>query len=376
MKKIAAPFLVGLLFTAPLAPLPLFAATLSNNSGPAELPPAGFIGDQFVDSRGCIYIRAGRDGAIQWIPRVTRDRKLVCGFAPSFPTSSTQVVTVKPSTTTVKPKVTTTTRSVPAKAAPLKTVASTVATRPVVTTPVRTPVTVKPVATKPVVRQQTAASAVTRAQVVRPAQPTVTVPDGYRPAWKDDRMNTKRAIQTAKGIKATDLIWTRTVPRKLIHRPSGEDVTKNFGKLIYPFTDINQQQTYLAASDKLDIVARPDGAIFLVPKQATATVTRNMQKSSSNMRHASTSSKTSKRTTSRAASDAKYVQVGTFGVSSNATKTVSRLKRLGLPVRTQKVTRSGKSYTVVMAGPFSSRSALNSALSSARTAGFSDAFAR
>ncbi len=355
MKKFAAPFLIGIMLSAPIS-----AATLARDSGPAELPPSGFTGTQFVDSKGCVYIRAGRGGIVNWVPCVTRQKQVVCGYKPSFAKTQTrQVAAVQPA-----PKPVVTPKPAPkvvAKSAPVRTVASTVTA---------------PVAAAPKVARKQAAQPVAvapTAQVVRPANPKVSVPKGYRNAWNDDRLNVKRAVQSAKGIQATDLMWTRTVPRQLIHVPTGQDVTRNFSKLMYPFTDITQQQTYLAAPDKLDIVARADGAIFLVPKQATASVKRNMatsQKATTQRRVAST------KAAPKVSSGAKYVQVGTFGVASNATETSARLKRLGLPVRTQKISHSGKSYTVVMAGPFSSRSAVKSALSKARGAGFSDAFAR
>ncbi len=59
------------------------AQSLRNASPPAEFPPASFSGKQYVDSRGCIYIRAGIDGNVTWVPRVGRDRKQVCGFKPT-----------------------------------------------------------------------------------------------------------------------------------------------------------------------------------------------------------------------------------------------------------------------------------------------------
>ncbi|MFT7594424.1 MAG: hypothetical protein ACI8R4_001745 [Paracoccaceae bacterium] len=50
---------------------------------PAEFPAASYKGKQYVDSRGCIYIRAGIDGNVTWIPRVDRGRKQVCGYKPT-----------------------------------------------------------------------------------------------------------------------------------------------------------------------------------------------------------------------------------------------------------------------------------------------------
>lgn len=59
------------------------AQTLRPSSPPSEYPPASYKGRQFVDSRGCVYIRAGIDGNVTWVPRVTRSRKQVCGYKPT-----------------------------------------------------------------------------------------------------------------------------------------------------------------------------------------------------------------------------------------------------------------------------------------------------
>ncbi|MBY6138715.1 SPOR domain-containing protein [Leisingera daeponensis] len=59
------------------------AQTLRETRPPAEYPPASYKGKQYVDSRGCIYIRAGIDGNVSWVPRVTRSRKQICGYAPT-----------------------------------------------------------------------------------------------------------------------------------------------------------------------------------------------------------------------------------------------------------------------------------------------------
>lgn len=50
---------------------------------PAEMPPASFEGQQYVDSAGCLFLRAGTKADRLWIPRVARDGSLLCGFPPS-----------------------------------------------------------------------------------------------------------------------------------------------------------------------------------------------------------------------------------------------------------------------------------------------------
>lgn len=44
----------------------------------------------------------------------------------------------------------------------------------------------------------------------------VKTPKGYRPAWQDGRMNPRRAEGTLRGEEEMNLIWTQTVPRRLI----------------------------------------------------------------------------------------------------------------------------------------------------------------
>jgi hypothetical protein len=51
---------------------------------PAEFPPQGYSGKQYVDSKGCVFIRAGIDGSPTWVPRVTRSREQICNAVPTF----------------------------------------------------------------------------------------------------------------------------------------------------------------------------------------------------------------------------------------------------------------------------------------------------
>jgi hypothetical protein len=51
--------------------------------GPAELPPKDYAGQQYVDSKGCLFLRAGPKGNESWVPRVTRDGLPICDQPPS-----------------------------------------------------------------------------------------------------------------------------------------------------------------------------------------------------------------------------------------------------------------------------------------------------
>lgn len=55
-------------------------AALPVGAAPAELPPQGFAGAQYVDSVGCVF---RRDGAGNWQARLTRDGQPLCGYAPT-----------------------------------------------------------------------------------------------------------------------------------------------------------------------------------------------------------------------------------------------------------------------------------------------------
>ena len=132
--------------TAAMAGGTLHAATLRDATPPAEVPSPSYQGKQYVDSRGCVYVRAGLDGAVRWVPRVTRDREHICGAQPTqagtggIKTAKTQ----KPAAQRPAPK--------PATPAARRPAAAKVATASAVAKPSR-PVTRKPVR-KPVVPAQ------------------------------------------------------------------------------------------------------------------------------------------------------------------------------------------------------------------------------
>ncbi|HGG05041.1 MAG TPA: SPOR domain-containing protein [Aliiroseovarius sp.] len=207
-----------------------------------------------------------------------------------------------------------------------------------------------------VVTQTTATTAAPVAQqvaavaTVTPAPP-VTTPPGYRTAWTDDRLNPNRGPRTATGNAQMNLIWTQTVPRRLIDTYTGNDVTAFFRNLFYPNMPTQAQIAQVAAGNTVVVThtarRRTDASAVVQPAPSQA-----------------------------AAASKRYVQVGTFGVASNAQNTIARLQSMGLPVSRSSLTRGGKTYQIILAGPFTQQARLNSALSQIRGLGFSDAFAR
>ena len=171
------------------------AQDISRVGPPAEVPPASFEGSQFVDSRGCVYVRAGVDGATNWVPRVARDRQPICGQTPTFRERTTTVAEASPVIITPQP----TTRTVQSRTVPNRTVSQ---------------------------QKYTAAPQVRQERIVpkhvydkNRQEVIATVPKGYKPAWEDDRLNPHRAHMTRQGYRATQQVWSNTVPRVLLNAP-------------------------------------------------------------------------------------------------------------------------------------------------------------
>ncbi|MCR8722969.1 SPOR domain-containing protein [Frigidibacter sp. ROC022] len=362
-KTLAATAIVALLASGQA-----WGKTIANTDGPAEQPPASFTGKQFVDSEGCIFVRAGYNGKVTWVPRVTRDKKVICGYKPTFAKAAApepkpaakpapEIVVAAPAP---KPKPV----AKPA-AAPKKTVAVKPAPAPVVAA-APTPKLPPPTASQIEYAKRTACpkfdkvaqdhmllvngypvrcgpqkeipggrpyalaaggstgstgstgsgSAGAPAPVAAPAP---ELPEGYKAAWADGRLNTQRGPRTAAGdAQMAQVFETDKVPM------------------------VSRKTTRMAAAPKMS----GSGAYVVATKNAPA------------------------------GRDKAYVQVGTFGKPANARATAARLKAAGLPVAMGKLTRGGKTLQVVLAGPFTSNAQLQSGLTIARRAGFRDAFAR
>ncbi|SMX32131.1 SPOR domain-containing protein [Actibacterium lipolyticum] len=61
-----------------------FTQSLDVGAGPSELPPGDYFAAQYVDSEGCVFSRARYAGEVIWLPRISAERKPVCGSEPTF----------------------------------------------------------------------------------------------------------------------------------------------------------------------------------------------------------------------------------------------------------------------------------------------------
>ncbi len=440
----------------------------AQNVQPAEFPPASFKGKQYVDSKGCVFIRAGIDGNVSWIPRMTRSRQAVCGFTPSLGSQTASAPAARPAPAEKPVEITVNTAAAaPAAAAPApapqpaprvvrrQTAPQVVRqTAPRSAAPAPKPVVVAaprpapapapaPVAAAPAPRVAAAASTcrgasalsqrylrgdarapvrcgpqahrivpptsvaaqqaapVRRAQgprVIRPgtaAAPAasvsggtrvvprhvainrinttnVAVPQGYKRVWEDGRLNPKRAEQTLAGRGQMLLMWTNTVPRRLINQSNGRDVTASV-PLVYPYLDVATQSRELG---EVRIVQRNGQTVKRVIRNPGAAQVTYSSRSAPKPQAAPAKPAARVQPKVSASGPARYVQIGLFSTKAKAQRAAQHLSGMGMAARMGTVRKGGKSYTVVQAGPFRGNAATDRAVRRLQRVGYTGAVAR
>ena len=210
--------LTTLLTGAGIAP----AQPLKDVLAPAELPPDSYTGRQYVDSAGCVFIRADAEGEITWVPRVTAERKALCGFKPTL-AATASVIEETRAPDPVAPEASV---SAPDRTAPQPARVRSAKPSPAPARPVR-PISEEPPRAYPAPGTPATPHTVPAGTRVAPARVYVSqrlstagihVPKGMKPAWEDGRLNPKRAHQTFEGKAQMEQIWTNTVPRRLIRQ--------------------------------------------------------------------------------------------------------------------------------------------------------------
>ncbi|ARE85256.1 sporulation related domain protein [Roseovarius mucosus] len=471
-----------------LGTVDLSAQSLRGSSEPAEFPPSSFQGRQYVDSAGCVFVRAGVAGNVTWVPRMTRGRDHLCGFQPSLapsvqaaaPAPAQPVAQAAPRTQPAAPAPSVATAPAPAPRtatapAPAPRVATAPAPAPRV---VRQPAPVaavqpqrrtasaqaplsalrpeadpRPLALRPVTARAAAPAtapkttpiAKTSGKAVRLTQPDpaqsacanltavsaaytvqhngspvrcgpqrsphvtyasgsntgrtlaprpgtpatpetvpaytrvaparvyasqktslvgISVPPGMQPVWEDDRLNPYRAHQTFEGREQMLVMWTNTVPQRLIDRRTGADVIHQFPGLQPPYTSFEAQRAagVTVATQGRHVPApmttRQLAQLRTEPAQAAPRTT--------------VSTRSAPATTAQTAPSHRYAQAGLFADAAQAQAAAQRIAAAGLPARRGTVTRDGRALTLVLAGPFATQSQLDAGADRLRAMGFAN----
>lgn len=381
------------------------AQSANDFGGPRELPPASFKGQQYVDSRGCVFLKAGLAGRVNWVPRVTADRRQLCGYPPTFAKQQIEVAEEAPRAAPAP--------SQPAGRKPIETVATTTEAPRIREVPPKTAVRVPAAsyAAPPVVMAQPAprktapaAAPVAPAQRVVRATPPATSARPGNGCYADAPNLETFAVRgggTMSLCVASRSDLTNARPPRLAGgaaavAPSGFVETgarkSKGGQVVVSSQDVTVPKGYKKAwgDDRLNPKRGQGTATGWadqdqvwtrdVPAQDVVDAARAAGKKVVVVRRVVVSSKSSPvepaKTKAKAGAAGAYVQVGTFGQPANADGAAARLQGLGLPVARAKTNRSGKALQIVYAGPFGSAGEVQAALKAARRAGFSDAFIR
>ncbi|MFV1875667.1 SPOR domain-containing protein [Nioella sp.] len=362
------------LAVAAIVAVPVSAQSIAQLGGPAETPPAGYSSDQYVDSRGCVFIRAGYGGQETWVPRVTRDRQPLCGYEPSGGGSApVAVAAAAPEQPAEQPAVEivvapaaaqpVTPAAQPRPAAPVEAVA---AARPAPTANPAPPApaamqvvscqglpagaaqymqgsglrcgpqAIHPADGQPVLRAAGAASPARRVDLA-----PVVIPEGYRQAWTDGRLNAARGLPyaTTEGDAAMAQLWTETVPRVAVD-PAADGVAVSRA------------------------TAAPASALLVTRASSTPNIAAE--------------DSTAEAPALRVPAGHRYVEIARYSDRATADAARLRLQQQGMATMLGGVAQDSGDFStfVVLAGPFDDAAMLGQTLSAARGLGYGGAVTR
>lgn len=328
-------------------------AALALDLRPAEAPPEGFQAGQYIDSRGCVFLR---DDAGRWTPRLARDHTPLCGYPPSV---SLRGLDGKPRLRALDPDAGKT-RTERASEALARVMANGLHQgelasdpRPLQVLPDLGP---EPHSTQPLddLKAALRAAPAVRQGMSRDLQPNrrLCALLGYDGQAKAGRVGQDPTKGYCAALPASDL------SRLAFARPvgSGRDAatgTPMPGAAMLDVTSV-RPSARLAGSGKTGIPAlsgpRATGKEQSKPAAGTAV--------------------------GMIPAGARYVQIGSYADAAQADRAARRAAGLGYPLLRAKNRGMPGVAALILAGPFDSREGIVRALDRLRRAGFRDAFPR
>lgn len=376
-----------LLITAP-------GLALAQDMRPAETPPPDFFGRQYIDSRGCVFLRGDGD---DWQPRVSRDGTAVCGYPPTL---SARGLDGKPRLRALDPNAgrsraqlleaalsqTIITNALPGEltsdARALETLPD-MGPEPSPTGPART------------LRAAVAAAPAVRQDMGGGLRPNLRLCEllGYdgKPAGAQAKIDPSQGY--CKSLPASDLSmlsFTRPIgssaeapsPQPTVTPPrlakAGAVVVADKApadKTTAAKTPASKTTADQSAKKpaQTPAVRQPQPAAAKPPASKTAVAAQPAGK---------TPAATGKPAAARPAAPAmipagaRYVQLGSFRQAQNADRAAQRVTALGYQALRGRDRVDGREVQFIMAGPFDDRESIVRALDAIRRAGYSDAFPR
>lgn len=372
---------------------PMSAQSIRAIGGPAETPPADFQGQQYVDSRGCVFMRAGLGGKISWVARIGQDRRPICNDVSMAEAAARLAAPETISQTAVVEQ-----PSAKAVGKPMATVASNmrVQSQIGVQTPIVVPGLASVAAPAPVAKigaptamaqprsARCPAAAPVLQQMALQSGGTVLVctrGDGSATGWLSPGYPAGVG-GTIENIGRQDVAYSGNMAPSARQTSAAEMAGATVQTVIAgaPIANRPAPQTQYVAAWKdgrlnpLRGIGTPEGWAMqgqIWTQQSPAKLVAAQKAESA---HRVTQSTMSAGKT--AATGARYVQVGTFGNPDNVANAAGALSAMGLPVSKSRMTKAGRELVIVFAGPFDNVQAAQTALGMTRQAGFGDAFLR
>jgi len=378
------------------------AVAFGQGRPPAEAPPAGFAGQQYVDSRGCLYARAGMGANENWVARIDRARKPICGQIPTRTQMAEALALLAAPDPVMAPAVPATPRAqARAAAAPAGVTApaappAALQSRPVAAAaPVAVPMAAPAapgasstagcpshapwgryfdlrrggrtlICSNSLERlDQLQGSAATQAA---PSSATASVspmmamaqaiapPVALSPSSSQAQLEAEQTARALRARLAEDEALSKPPPG---YKPAWDDGRLN------PMRGVRTE----AGERQMERVWVPGSPMKAQPTELPPSPVLGQMPAMASI--TAVSGKANGGTAQGA-----RVQVGSFADASNAQTVVARIQAMGMPVSLGRGQVRGKSVQVVSAGPFASKAEASAAQAALRGAGFTDSILR